>query len=190
MSEVRVKILRLLLLNPTKSFHVRAIVRAVGAEINAVRRELDNLVSISLIKKRQSSNKLFYTIDTTHSFFPELVSLFAKDNGFGFKIIKNQSKLGDITYAALSRAFLRGRESTALDVDIFIVGNVDTVELDAIIKQAEVEVGREINYTVMDEEQFNYRKRTNDTFVMHILAQSRTMLIGDEESFCGVVITQ
>ncbi len=190
MSEVRVKILRLLLLNPTKSYHVRAIVRAVGAEINAVRRELDNLVSISLLKKRQSSNKLFYTIDTLHPFFPELVSLFAKDDGFGYRIIKNQNKLGTITYAALSRAFLRGRESTALDVDIFIVGTVDTVELDALIKQAEVEVGREINYTVMDEEQFNYRKRTNDPFVMHVLAQSRTMLIGDEENFCGAVITQ
>ena len=58
-SEVRVKILKLLLLNPTKQFHVRAIVRAVNAEINAVRRELDNLISVGLLKRRQSSNKIF-----------------------------------------------------------------------------------------------------------------------------------
>lgn len=188
-SEVRVKILRLFLLNPTKSFHVRAIVRAVKAEINAVRRELDNLVSINLLSRRQSSNKIFYTVDVMHPFFPDLVSIFAKDDGIGSEIIKKQKKIGNITYAILSRAYLRGRQSTALDVDLFIVGTVDHAELDKIIKENESVTGREINYSVMDEEEFNYRKRTFDQFVMKILSQSRAMLIGDEEEFASVIAT-
>ena len=57
-SEVRLKILELLLLNPSEeNLHVRAIVRKVDAEINAVRRELNNLTKIGLLDKRQSSNK-------------------------------------------------------------------------------------------------------------------------------------
>ena len=47
-SEVRINILKLLLLNPEESLHVRAIVRAVKAEINAVRRELENLHNMNL----------------------------------------------------------------------------------------------------------------------------------------------
>ncbi|KKS05696.1 MAG: Transcriptional regulator [candidate division WWE3 bacterium GW2011_GWF2_41_45] len=188
-SEVRVKILKLLLLNPTKSYHVRAIVRAVKAEINAVRRELDNLISISLLTKRQSSNKIFYTVDVMHPLFPDLVSILAKDDGVGAEIIKRQKKLGNITYAILSRSYLRGRQSTALDVDLFIVGTVDQTEFDKVIKENETVTGREINYSVMDDEEFNYRKRTNDQFIMKILSQSRAMLIGDEEEFVSVIAT-
>lgn len=188
-SDVRVRILKLLLLNPTKSFHVRAIVRAVKAEINAVRRELDNLVSINLLSRRQSSNKIFYTVNVLHPYFPDLVSLFAKDEGVGAEIIKRQKKLGNIVYAVLSRAYLRGRQSTALDVDLFIVGTVDQPELDKLVKETEAVTGREINYTVMDEEEFNYRKRTYDQFVMKVLSQSRAMLIGDEEEFSSVIAT-
>ena len=124
-SEVRVNILKLLLLNPNRAFHIRAIVRQVGAEINAVRRELDNLFEINLVNRRQSSNKIFYQIETSHPFFSDLLSLVAKEEGVGAAIVKNEKRIGMVDYAVLSLAFLRGRKSTALDVDLFIVGDVD-----------------------------------------------------------------
>jgi hypothetical protein len=43
-------------------------------------------------------------------------------------------------------------------------------------------VGGEINYTIMSEEEFDFRKKRTDPFIMGILAGSRVMLIGDEES--------
>jgi len=87
----------------------------------------------------------------------------------------------------LSLAFLRGRKSTALDVDLFIVGDVNLDILQNIVKEEESKTGREINYSVMSSQEFVNRKRTNDTFIYKILTQSRTMLIGDEEKFCSIV---
>jgi hypothetical protein len=186
-SEVRLKILKLLLLNPDKSLHVRAIVRLVGAEINAVRRELDNLTSINLLRKRQSSNKLFYSVDTTHPFFSDLLSLLAKEEGLGGMILKHAKELGDVKYAVIARAFLRGRLSSALDVDLFIVGDVKLDVLEKIIKDFQLESNKEINYSSMSDDEFRHRKRANDHFVTKILTQSRTMLIGDEEKFSAVL---
>ena len=48
-------------------------------------------------------------------------------------------------------------------------------------------MNREINYSIMSEEDFTFRKRKNDHFVSKILTQSRTMLIGDEEEFSSVI---
>jgi DNA-binding transcriptional ArsR family regulator len=186
-SEVRVNILKLLLLNPNRAFHIRAIVRQVGAEINAVRRELDNLLEINLVSRRQSSNKIFYQIETSHPFFSDLLSLVAKEDGIGAAIIKNEKRIGMIDYAVLSLAFLRGRKSTALDVDLFIVGNVDLEVVKNIVKEEESKMNREINYSVMSMEEFMSRKRTNDPFIYRVMTQSRTMLIGDDEKFCAVV---
>lgn len=186
-SDVRVKILKLMLLNPEKSLHVRAIVRAVGAEINAVRRELDNLISIDLFRKRQSSNKIFYTVNTEHPFFGDLLSLVAKENGIAGKLYKNLKNLGEVEYILLSKSFLRGRKSTALDVDLFIVGEVDTVFLEKLIKEEESRIEREINFSVMSSEEFMSRKRTMDQFIERVMSQGRAMIVGDEEKFCSTI---
>ncbi len=186
-SEVRIKILKLLLLNPDKSYHVRAIVRAVSAEINAVRRELDNLIGINLLRKRQSSNKLFYTVDTTHLLYSDLLSLLSKEEGLGGKLVKRLKELGEIKFMMISKAFLRGRLSSALDVDLFVVGDVRIDSLEKIIKEYQQETTREINYSVMSEEEFRHRKRANDHFITKILSQSRSMLVGDEEKFSSVI---
>ncbi len=186
-SEVRVKILKTLLTNPDKPYHVRGLVRAVKTEINAVRRELDRMINISLLRKRQSGNRIYYSVNTSSIYFPELLSMVAKEEGLGYDIIRNLKKLGDVRFAMVSRAYLRGRQSTALDVDLFLVGdNVNLPVLQEIIKRHEQMTGREINYTVMPEEEFMFRKRKNDSFTSKLLSQSRTMLIGDEEEFCTV----
>lgn len=182
-SEVRINILKTMLPNPTKQYHVRALVRAVGAEINAVRRELHRLEKIGLIRKRKSSNRLYHMVDTASPYYPELLSLIAKEYGLGARIVKHAKELGDVSFAALSRAFLRGRDASVLDVDLFIVGNPNLEVLKKIILDIERELNREINYTVMNKEDFLHRKRRNDHFVMKFLAQNRTMLIGDEEEF-------
>jgi len=186
-SEVRIKILKLLVLNPKDSYHVRAIVRAVGAEINAVRRELANLSEIGLLKHRQSSNRIYYTVEPSHIYYSELLALISKDEGLGKQIIDNSKKLGNIDFAVLSKAFLLGRASTPLDVDLFVVGDPDATFLAQLIKEQEQKNNKEINYTVMPAEEFKHRKRKNDNFIIKVLSQSRTMLIGDEEKFYAIV---
>jgi len=186
-SEVRLKILELLLTTPGEALHVRAIVRKVEAEINAVRRELNNLTDIGLLARRQSSNKIFYTVVTTHFLYSELLSMISKEHGLGADIIKNKDSLGDLEFAVMSLAFLKGRQSTQLDVDLFLVGNINFDAASKIIKAYEKKIGKEINFSVMTSEEFLFRKRKNDSFIFKVLSQSRSMLVGDEEKFYSIV---
>lgn len=186
-SEVRIKILELVLKQPHEQFHVRAIVRAVHAEINAVRRELAKLEGMGLLKKRQSGNRIYYRADTANIFYPELLSLISKQTPVVEALLKNAKDLGTIKFAVIATAFFRGRKSTVLDVDLFLVGDLNLETLKRTVATAEREMNREINYSVMSEEDFMFRKRKNDHFVSKILTQSRTMIIGDEEDFCSVI---
>jgi len=185
-SAVRIKILKTMLPIPTQQFHVRALVRAVDAEINAVRRELARLTALGLLRRRRSSNRIYYTVNTACIYYPELLSLIGKEIGLGAMFLEYLKELGTVRFAVLSKAFLRGRPSTVLDVDLFVVGAVNVDVLKDLIIRAERQLGREINYTVMEEADFIHRKRRNDQFVMRFLSQSRTMLVGDEEEFCAI----
>ncbi len=181
-SRVRVKILTLFLSHPGTIFHVRDIVRKVGEEINAVRRELLHMEKAGLVTKEQRANRLFYAMRRDYPLYYELLGLIGKTSGLGLDIIKQKSKLGKIKYAFISGRYLRGLpKRSGTDVDLLIVGTVVLPELAQLIKAEEMHRGRELNYTVMTEEEYHFRKSRRDPFVLSALVGSRVMLIGDEE---------
>lgn len=174
--------LTLFLSNPGMIYHVREIVRKVGEEINAVRRELAHLEKAGLLSKEQRANRLFYRVRREYPLFYELTEIIGKTSGLGWDIVKNKAKLGKIKFATLSGRFVRGLPRRGgNDVDLLVVGAVVLPELANLVKSEEVKRERELNYTVMTDEEFAFRKRRRDPFVLDILSGSRIMLIGDEE---------
>lgn len=181
-SRVRIKILELFLLNPNKIFHVRDIVRRVDEEINAVRRELSHMEKAGMVSKEQRANRLFYNFRKDYVLYDELLKLFGKTSGLGGDIIKQKVKLGKIKYAMISGRYLKSiPKKAATDVDLLIVGTVILPELGIIVKVEEAKRDVELNYTVMTEEEFMFRKSRRDPFVLSVLNGSRVMIIGDEE---------
>jgi len=180
-SKVRVKILELFLSNPKVNYHVREIVRQVDEEINAVRRELARLEKTGLLTSEWRANRRFYFLKKDYIFFPELLSIINKSTGLGGTIIANKNKIGKVKYAMLSSSFARGNPYTQNEIDLFVVGTIVLPELGTIIRDEEARRDREINFTPMTEEEFNFRKNRRDPFILGILSKPKVMLIGDEE---------
>lgn len=181
-SKVRVKILELFFSNLGEMYHVRGIVREVSEEINAVRRELDNLEKNGILKKEPRGNRVYYWVRLDYPLFGDLVSIAAKSSGLGRAIIDNKNKVGKVSYVMFSGTFARGKARKKDDeVDILVIGEIVLPELATLVRAQESKLGREINYTVMSKEEFEFRKKRRDPFLQGILLGSRTMIIGDEE---------
>jgi hypothetical protein len=181
-SKVRIKILRLFFGSPKEMYHVRGIVREVTEEINAVRRELARLETAGVIKKEQRGNRIYYWPRTDYPMYGDLLSMVAKDTGLGASLIANKNKLGKPGFVMFSGKFTRYKDKRKDDeVDILIVGEIILSELATIIRAEESKRGHEINYTVMSREEFDFRKKRRDPFILGVLAASRVMIIGDEE---------
>lgn len=181
-SKVRIKILELFFSNLKEMYHVRGIVRATKEEINAVRRELTHLEAVGILRKEPRGNRVYYWVRTEHPFFGDLTSMVAKSTGLGAAIIENRNKIGKISNVMFSGRLVRGLTRKKDDeIDILVVGEVVLPELATLIRMEESKIGREINYTVMSKEEFDFRKKRRDPFLNGILSGSRTMIIGDEE---------
>lgn len=180
-SKTRVKLLTVFLTNPGKIFYVRELVRMVGEQINAVRAELARMEKVGMLTSENRANRRFYGFKKDYIYFDELSRLVAKSTGLGGDIIKERGKLGKIKYSVISGGYVRRRPVGVSDVDLLVVGNVVIPQLAQLVKRSEEEIGREINYTVMTEDEFTFRKRRKDPFVIGILEKTRIMLIGDEE---------
>lgn len=76
-SKTRVKLLKLFFSNPNRPFYVREITRKIEEQINSVRRELANMLSLGLITSDDANNKLYYEVNQDYEHYSALQSMFA-----------------------------------------------------------------------------------------------------------------
>jgi hypothetical protein len=180
-SRVRVKLLEIFLYKPQEIYYVRQLVREIDEEINAVRRELLRMEKFGMVKKEVRGNRLYYGFNSEYVLYADLLSLINKSVGLGGQIIRLKNKLGRIRFAVMSGRFIRHLPTKEGRVDLLLVGEIALPELAKIIREEEVKIGKEINYSVMTKDEFDFRKKRRDPFLNSILSNSRIMLLGDEE---------
>jgi hypothetical protein len=187
-SKTRVKLLSLFLNNPNRPFYVREITRKVDEQINSVRRELSNLLAIGVVKSEENNNKLYYEVNQTYQFYAPLRAIFTnaalertelQDSREDTDLIKKLRAAGNIKLAFETGSFTRDPSAGA---DLFIMGDVNRARIAKIVTEMEQELGREINYTVMTEEDFGYRQRLNDRFLDGLMSSKKLMLIDETKA--------
>lgn len=182
-SKVRVKMMELFFNHLQEMYYVREITREIKEEINAVRRELDRMLSAGILKSEQRGNRLYYSVNPKYLFFQELQQMVVKSTGLGTKIRKIRRKLGQVSFVMFSARFVKNLSLRQNEVDILVVGDIVLPELADLIKSEEKRLGREINYAVFSDDEFEFRKTRRDPFIMDVLYSSRVMVIGSEEEF-------
>ena len=181
-SKTRVKLLSLFYNNPERPFYVREITRKIDEQINSVRRELQNLLNIGIVRSVSQSNRLYYEVNPKYKFHSELQSIFQripakskeiKQTKEEDQILKTLQKAGNVRMAFLTGAFVRGSHQ---QIDIFIIGDMNKSQLAKVVADMEKEMSRELNYTSMSVEDFDYRRNLNDRFLTDILDEKKILL--------------
>jgi predicted transcriptional regulator len=181
-SQTRVKLLHVFLNNPEKAYFVRELTRMLGSQINAVRRELENLETIGLIKVviqeedvKSSSKMKYFQAVPDFLFYTELKNLIRKNQ---FTLEQEFStalqKIGDIRYLALTGKFV-GLES--VKTDLLLVGDIDKDKFKKLLTIYEKKFNKEINFTLMTVEEFSYRRNVADKFLYSILDNKKIVMI-------------
>jgi hypothetical protein len=196
-SKTRVKLLHLFYSNPNRSFYVREITRKIDEQINSVRRELANLLSIGIISSDTTNNRLYYEVNQTYNYYDPLRTIFGQQtSGFGQqqptgvttiepkqRIGKTAASnpeqeklkaLGNIEIALYTGQFTRDESS---GIDALIVGDVNQHALQKFMSELETQEGKEIRYTLMPSQEFNYRRQIKDRFISTVLSAKKQVLI-------------
>lgn len=183
-SKVRIKAIRYFLTNQSAQIHLRAAVRELNEEINAVRRELSRMEKIGLLHVERRGNRKYFFLNSDFIFFYELLGLVYKSFGLGADILSSQKNLGQITFAVLTQGFTRNLPVGKHKVDLVIVGeHMNLAEVKALVEKEEKRIGRDIFYAVLTHSDFESRQKRRDLFVTELFMQDLVVLIGDKAQF-------
>lgn len=171
-SSTRIKLLTLFLLHPDEEYFIRELTRKLGEQINSVRRELDNMKKIGILKSKFKNRKKFYIVDKNFIIFQELRSIILKTLADHEAVAKKLSKCGNIDYMVLSGIFVN-KNST---VDLLIVGDdINRDKLESVLN-SEVATKRPVRYSILTKDDFIYRLECKDRFLTDILKDMENII--------------
>ena len=111
-----------------------------------------------------------YVLNPNYEFYDELRNLILRSSPAEIdRMISKISGLGKVRLAIISGLFLN--ESTGGEIaDLFIVGDdINKDRLRSFLKALEAEVGKEIKFSLMEKDEFQYRFGMFDRFVRVLL---------------------
>jgi predicted transcriptional regulator len=174
-SRTRVKIITLFTTGVKRPYFVREIARTVNERLNAVRRELDILEKIGMLTTHEERRRKYYTVNEVFALYSELASIMKKAGpGVEDVLFKHLENIGDIQYACVSGYFTGANNAPT---DLFLIGNVDEKRLELFVQRIELQVNREISYTPMTENEYQYRLNFNDIFLRQLFSSPTKELV-------------
>lgn len=169
-SKARVKLLTIFLLRPDDEYFVRELTRELDEQINSVRRELDNLKKLGLLKSRAKNRRKFYAVNKQFVLFNDLRNLIIKANPANESLVKNISKMGSLDFLLISGVFLQKESS----VDLLVVGDIDKERLEKFLDT--LENPEPIKFSILKKEDFEYRVKCRDQFIVDLIQDSGNMI--------------
>ncbi len=175
-SKTRERILRLFFSDPNKRYYLRQLERILGLSVGNIRRELLSLEKSGLFKKEVTGNQTYYFLNKNGAFFNEYKNIIFKTIGVAGALKKEFEKVKGIKRVFIFGSFAKNREDSASDVDLMIIGTVDEDILISKVSKLESAFGREINYHLFDEKEWN-KKSKKESFLKSVAESPKIEII-------------
>jgi hypothetical protein len=167
-SKEKMRMLRFFLQNPEHDYTVAEIAQRNMLVAKKMRKELNTLIKIKFILTKTRKGKTLYALNQEFVFYPELKNLIAKDNLFPqSKSLDKIKDLGNVKLAVISGAFINYHKSKA-DM-ILVIDEVNRAKLKNLMSNLEAEIGKEVDFVLMNNEEFKYRLNMLDKFILEFL---------------------
>jgi uncharacterized protein len=177
-------ILALLFGQSGQSFYLRQIAGLTGLAVGSVQRELANLVGAGLVDREARGTQVYFRANTRSPVYPELVSLVTKTAGVADVLRRALADFAEkktIVAAFIYGSVAAGKQTSASDIDLMVVGPVKLKALVPVLRKAQDQLGREVNPTVYPAEEFRARLRAGEHFLGRVVRQPKLMLVGSED---------
>ena len=172
-SDRQARLFRWLFGQPERSFFLNELLRLSGLSSASLQQELKRLTHAGVVQSTRMGNLRLFQANPNSPLFTELVSLTRKTSGVAGVLMNYLRPLRP----KLTRAFIYGsvakqEDTSASDVDLMLVGmDLALAEVLEHLQIAEVALGRKVNPSCYNLQEFERRRVDADSFVSKVMAQ-------------------
>lgn len=180
-NQYRRKVLALLMLNPQRWLHLRELARLTGASPGTLKKELDALTSVGLLRLQKVGNQIQFSANTEHPVFPELSALVRKTTGLRDVLALALAPLASqIEVAFVFGSIAKATEGPQSDVDLLLIGNATFGQVANAVYDAQLVLARDINPKLMSRVEWSEKKSAQNVFVQELMDKPKIFIVGSE----------
>jgi predicted nucleotidyltransferase len=177
-SEMQVRLLALLLLQPQRRWTLHELADAVGAPQSSVHRELSRAEGAGVISRDNTARPHRFVAATDAPVYPSLADLLRRTVG-----VENELRVlldrPDVAAAVIHGSWASGATRPDSDIDVLVVGDATLRELRRVIRGIERSAGRGIDLTLMREDEFRRLLDEGSSFAKRVVEEPLISLVGD-----------
>lgn len=157
---------------------MRALSRDLEEQINSIKRELDSLEELHILKSREESKKKIFFLNKNFILLEEFKNIFLKTYN-PYESIKKFFKEEATLELVLINEELSKRliGNTNNIVDIFLIWEMNKIAFNEFL--AKTFFNRKIKYAIITKEDFYKRLEYNDKLIFNILKQKGNLFLKD-----------
>jgi predicted nucleotidyltransferase len=187
LSKNEAQLLRLFYTNPDQEFYMQEIGRILGKKPGVFQRILYSMENKGVLRSEYKANARYFRANRNYPLFEEYKSVVLKTIGIVGSLSEVLEKVGPIDFSFLYGSFAKSKETSLSDIDLVIIGAPDENKIIREFDKLEEYLKREINYKLYSLREFRASVRRQDPFLLEILKDQNTMLIGGENGLRKIV---
>jgi len=161
-----------------KGFHMRWLSRDLEEQINSIKRELDNLEELGILKSRTELKKKIFIVNNHFPLVWEFSNIFLRTYN-PFEKIKAYFKTQTLLELVLVNESVKSKlaDPWKAILDIFMIWEINKDELNAFLES--VFYGKKIKYAIITTEDFFNRLEYWDKLIKNILTEKWNIYLKD-----------
>lgn len=177
-TKLRKKLLTYFFTHPDEQFYVREIAGFILEDAGNLSRELKKLENEGLFNSSIKGNIKLYVLNKKYPLFQELKQIVFKTTGIQGSLKDLVQKYTGITLAFIYGSYAKNAETKTSDIDLAVVGKFPHPEFTSQIRELELKLNREINFSVYEQDEFDNEKNKNGSFLQLALKEKIIPLKG------------
>ena len=176
-SKLRRDLLGYYFANPSTSHYLRELAGILNADPANLSRELMRLEGEGLFASERRGNQKHFRLNKQYPLYHEVRRIVAKTIGVQSQLRAALARIAGIEEAYLYGSFAKDQQDESSDIDVLIIGEPETGNLEECLLPLERRLRREINLTLLSREELEARFREKDPFLTDVWKNKKINLL-------------
>lgn len=177
-SEMQVRLLASLLLQPEREWTLQTLADALGAPQSSVHRELERAEAAGIVSRGATSRPHRFYAAVDDPLFEPLASLLNRTVGVEAELRTILAR-PDIEAAVIYGSWAGDTRRPDSDIDVLVVGDANLRELRRLVRPVSKTAGRTIDLTLLGADEFRQLRADRSSFARSVLEAPTTPLVGN-----------
>lgn len=175
-SKITQKVLGYFYLHEDAEMYINEMARRFDLDSGNLTRKLEELEGQGILKSQWRGAQRYYSLDKGFSLYQEYKKIIKKTVGFEEVLRASLKPLAGIQHAVVFGSYAAGKMDQKSDIDLLVVGDHDTLELQRQIARLQKSIDREINCISMTAKEYR-EKQKKDPFLKSLKSKPHLDLL-------------